>query len=108
MMKLDVEGWESHVLAGAKQTLSRKDAPLLQVEFADAIAASAGSSCKQIYHMIEDFGYLLLTYDPRKKELIHDPLRESYPYLNLIATKRLDEINRRFRKGSLWRWLVTR
>src|SRR3989442_993718 len=35
MMKIDVEGWESAVLQGASETLSRPDAPVLQVEFTD-------------------------------------------------------------------------
>jgi FkbM family methyltransferase len=104
MMKLDVEGWEARVLSGARETLSRADAPLLQVEFTDSTAASAGSSCKELYHILEDFGYLMFIYDPWRRELVHDPLRESYPYLNLIATKRPEEANLRLRKGTFWRW----
>jgi FkbM family methyltransferase len=108
MMKLDVEGWETRVLAGAKQTLSRKDAPLLLVEFTDAVATSAGSSCKMLYNMLEDFGYRTFIYDPQRRELIHDPLRESYPYVNLLAVKRPEEANLRLRKGRFRRWLLAK
>jgi FkbM family methyltransferase len=102
MMKLDVEGWETRVLAGAAQTLGRTDAPLLQVEFTDAVAASAGSSCKDLYRVLQDFGYRMFIYDQKRRELIHDPLRESYPYANLIATKSPDAANLRLRKGTVW------
>jgi FkbM family methyltransferase len=108
MMKLDVEGWENRVLSGAKETLSREDAPLLQIEFTDAAAASAGSSCKDLYHILEDFGYRMFIYDPRRRKLIPDPLRESYPYVNLIATKRPEEANLRLRRGTYWRWLLAK
>jgi len=102
MVKLDVEGWEARVLRGAAQTLRRDDAPLMQVEFTDAAAASAGSSCKDLYRILEDFGYLMFVYDPRKGELVHDPLRENYPYNNVIATKNPEEANLRLVKGSKW------
>jgi len=107
MMKIDVEGWEIHILSGGKETFSREDAPLLQVEFTDAAAASAGSSCEELYHMLEHLGYRMFVYDFRRMELIYDPLRESYPYVNLIATKRPQEASLRLRKGSPWRWLLT-
>ena len=105
MMKLDVEGWEIPVLYGARETLARADAPLLQVEFTDAVSSSAGFSCKETYQFLCDLGYRMFIYDDRKRELLHDPLRESYPYLNLIATKRPEEANLRLRKRSFWRWL---
>jgi len=35
MMKIDVEGWESRVLAGGKGVIARPDAPVLQVEFTE-------------------------------------------------------------------------
>jgi FkbM family methyltransferase len=92
MMKIDVEGWETHLISGGYETLSRADAPVLQVEFTEEAAQSAGSSCTRLYHILEELGYEMFTYDPDSKKVIHDPLRESYPYLNLIATKRLDKI----------------
>jgi len=45
MMKIDVEGWENHVLSGGTETFSLPDAPVLQVEFTDQAAQLAGSSC---------------------------------------------------------------
>lgn len=99
MMKIDVEGWESRVLEGARESFSREDAPLLQVEFTDKASTSAGSSCKRLYQLLENLGYRMFSYDASARELIHDPLRESYPYVNLIATKDIGGVNLRLRKG---------
>lgn len=101
MMKIDVEGWESRVLQGGASFLLREDAPLLQVEFTDEASLAAGSSCRQLYHLLEEFGYKMFRYDHNQRNIIPDPLRESYPYLNLIATKNPEEAYARIR--SHWR-----
>src|ERR1051326_5007580 len=85
MMKIDVEGWESRVLLGARQFLSRSDAPTLQVEFTDGAAMAAGSSCCEIYNLLEEFGYTMFLFDPGKRALVLDPLRSEYPNANLFA-----------------------
>jgi FkbM family methyltransferase len=100
MMKIDVEGWETRVLEGARETFSRDDAPLLQVEFTEAASTSAGSSCESLYRLLENLGYRMFGYDSSRRELIHDPLRESYPYVNLIAAKTPEEANSRLRTGA--------
>lgn len=98
MMKIDVEGWESRVLEGARESLSREDAPLLQVEFTEEASASAGSSCERLYHLLGDLGYKMFVYDYEKRDIVPDPLRPSYPYLNLIATKHPDKVRGRLSK----------
>ena len=95
MMKIDVEGWEGHVLKGAIATLSAVEAPLLQVEFTDEAAQAAGSSCADLYRQLLDFGYMIYRYEPASNRLIPAELRKSYPYDNLYATKHLDSDNRR-------------
>jgi FkbM family methyltransferase len=87
MMKIDVEGWESRVLEGGKEFFSGSDAPVLQVEFTDAAAESAGSSCHILYEGLQSFGYEMFIYDPDKGRLVHESRRAKYPYLNLIAAK---------------------
>jgi FkbM family methyltransferase len=89
LMKIDVEGWEAPVLAGARRMLSKPDAPVLQVEFTDAAAKAAGHSCADVYRMLEEFGYRVYRFDPVERQLIHDPIRAEYPYLNLFAVKDL-------------------
>jgi len=86
-MKIDVEGWESHVLAGAETLLSRPDAPLLCVEFTEKAAANAGSSCTDLYRMLESFGYELFELPDGNGNLVPFPLRTPFPDVNLIATK---------------------
>ncbi len=100
MMKIDVEGWEKHVLAGGAGILSREDAPTLQVEFTEQAARSANSSCAELYHMLEELGYSMFIYDTKAKNLIPDPIRDDYPYLNLIATKKPVEVAARLKGRS--------
>src|SRR5262245_50879315 len=92
MMKIDVEGWETYVVDGAARTLGREDAPILQVEFCDQAAQSAGSSSQQLYRALEALGYQMYIYDVKTRKLIHDALRDRYPLLNLIAVKHQNQI----------------
>jgi len=95
LMKIDVEGWETHVLNGAGVSLGRGDAPVLLVEFTDAAAQSAGSSCKELYLKLRELGYRLFSYDPIRHRMRSEPFRHVYPYCNLIATKSIKVIEKR-------------
>lgn len=102
MMKIDVEGWEMRVLKGANNVLSGPGAPVLQIEFCDATAQSAGSSCKKLYHYLENIGYVMFIYDSNTNKLIHDPIRYKYPNPNLIASKHPELVGKRLKKNSFW------
>jgi FkbM family methyltransferase len=95
MMKIDVEGWETRVLSGAAETLSREDAPLLQVEFTERNCLSAKVTCEELYRSLEELGYTMYTYDADSRKLIHDPIRSSYPYCNLFCVKNLEKATAR-------------
>ena len=97
MMKIDVEGWESYVLSGGHELFSRHDAPVLQVEFTENATHSAASSCITLYHTLEALGYQMFTYVSKTRDLVYDPIRISYSDLNLIATKRPDQVINRLR-----------
>lgn len=97
MMKIDVEGWEAYVLDGGAGTLSRGDAPILQVEFSDQAALSASSSCRKLYDALESLGYKMFIYDAKGRTLTPDPPREGYHWVNLIAAKRPDYVVARLR-----------
>ena len=97
LIKIDVEGWESRVLSGGHETLSRTDAPVLQVEFTDLACQSAGTSCQALYHQLEELGYKLFVYDEISERIIPDSIRNSYPYLNLIAAKHPEKIKLRLK-----------
>ena len=95
MMKIDVEGWESRMLTGGLKSLAGADAPVLQVEFTDEAARSAGSSCRELYEMLEGIGYRLFVFNPERRALVAEPLRDRYPYANLIAAKDPGLVNAR-------------
>uniref|UniRef100_UPI0025E9606D hypothetical protein n=1 Tax=uncultured Thiodictyon sp. TaxID=1846217 RepID=UPI0025E9606D len=63
MLKIDVEAWENHVPRGAANSPPSAEAPLLQVEFTDAAAQAAGSSCAAPDQSPVDFGYTVCRYD---------------------------------------------
>lgn len=95
LMKVDVEGWESHVLRGAGELLGNPEAPALLVEFSDAAAQSAGSSCAGLREALESLGYGVFRYDSRAARLLPEPHRASYAYSNLVAVKNLQAAERR-------------
>ena len=97
MIKIDVEGWESHVLSGGIETFRRQDAPVLQIEFTDQASQSAGTSCQALYRQLEELGYQMFVYNEKSKRIIPDPMRDSYPYLNLLATKHPDYVDLRLK-----------
>jgi FkbM family methyltransferase len=94
MMKIDVEGWEKHILLGAHQTLSRDDAPLLQVEFTEQAAKAANSSCRLLHQTILDLGYQLYSFDV-SLSAAPIPLKEVYGPSNLFAIKHIDKVRQR-------------
>lgn len=100
LMKIDVEGWESHVLSGGFESFIRQDAPVLQVEFTDQASQSASTSCQSLYRQLEEIGYQMFLYEAESKRIIPDPLRDSYPYLNLLATKHPEEIDLRLNNST--------
>jgi FkbM family methyltransferase len=99
MIKIDVEGWEAHVLRGGRQTLSRDDAPTLYVEFTPAAAANAGSSCGELYELLASYGYEMYLPDDTVRSLEPFPPRENYPNVNLLAVKDKDWVQHRLRDG---------
>jgi FkbM family methyltransferase len=94
-LKIDVEGWENQVLAGAEQFLSGDDAPVLCVEFTEEAAVLAGSSCPELYRTLERLGYQMFNVSSKADEVQPFPFREIFPNVNLIATKDIDAVRAR-------------
>nr|GEW59381.1 methyltransferase FkbM [Tanacetum cinerariifolium] len=59
LIKIDVQGWELHVLKGAKKLLSRKkgEAPYLIYEEDERLLQASNSSSKEIRQFLHGFGY---------------------------------------------------
>jgi len=88
LIKIDVEGWEIPVIEGAVKLCSKLDAPNLIVEFTDSNAINCGYSCTDLYNLLVEYGYKLYTYDDASNNLVNEEIRESYPCINIIATKK--------------------
>ncbi|GKA22953.1 methyltransferase FkbM [Tanacetum coccineum] len=59
LIKIDVQGWELHVLKGAKKLLSRKkgEAPYLIYEEDERLLQASNSSSKEIRQFLHGLGY---------------------------------------------------
>nr|VDD13631.1 unnamed protein product [Brassica oleracea] len=59
LIKIDVQGWEKHVLNGAKKLLSRKpaEAPYLIYEEDERLLKASNSSSKEIRDFLKSVGY---------------------------------------------------
>ncbi len=88
LMKIDVEGWELSVLKGGRDFFTSPDAPVLLVEFTETNARNAGTSCAELSaYLTRELGYKLYRYVPESKLLKEETPGQSYPYINLIASK---------------------
>lgn len=59
LIKIDVQGWEYHVLKGAKRLLSRnvKDAPYLIYEEDERLLQASNTTAKEIRDYLQSVGY---------------------------------------------------
>ncbi|KAF5741986.1 hypothetical protein HS088_TW09G00025 [Tripterygium wilfordii] len=59
LLKIDVQGWEYHVLKGAKKLLSRKksEAPYIIYEEDERLLGASNSSTKEIREFLRSVGY---------------------------------------------------
>lgn len=96
-IKIDVEGWENQVLAGAEDLLAADDAPVLCVEFTEQAAQLADSSCAALYERLERLGYRMFTVGPHAADLQPFPAPAHFPNVNLLATKNLGAVLERLR-----------
>lgn len=87
MIKIDVEGWERHVLQGGAGFLGSPGAPDLMVEFCALTLKSAGTSCAELDHNLRQLGYEVFCIDKRTSLLTQATPGIEYKYANLLATK---------------------
>ncbi|MGL5889965.1 MAG: FkbM family methyltransferase [Bacteroidia bacterium] len=83
LIKIDVEGWEIHVLRGAEETL-KTNKPVLLIEFTASNLEAAGASCAQLASELTRLGYSIHEYEPIKRKL--NPVSDfGFEHKNLIA-----------------------
>ena len=99
-MKIDVEGWENQVLAGAEKLLSAPNAPALCVEFTEQAAQLAGSSCNALYQTLERYGITMFTVSDTPETVIPFANCDPFPNVNLLALKDPAAARARFRPNS--------
>ena len=63
LLKIDVQGWEYHVLKGAKELLSRRkgEAPYLIYEEDERLLQASNSTAKEIRDFLSSLGYTRCT-----------------------------------------------
>jgi FkbM family methyltransferase len=63
-MKVDVEGFEIHVLRGCARALREHRIGLIQLEWNEASMAALGADRRPVAQLLADYGYLLYRPDP--------------------------------------------
>ena len=99
-IKIDVEGWENQVLAGAEKLLSAASAPALCVEFTEEAAQLAGSSCAALYQTLVRLGFQMFTVGDTPASVIPFALCDPFPNVNLLALKDPAAARARFRPSA--------
>jgi FkbM family methyltransferase len=81
LLKVDVEGWEAHVLQGASKTLSRTEHVLIEIN--PPGLKKAGSSAEDLYDMLRSAGFV--TFVP----VVEAGLRRLHrnPVNNILASR---------------------
>jgi FkbM family methyltransferase len=92
LVKIDVEGWETHVLRGGERLFDAIDAPHVLVEFNHRAARNAGSSTDELHAELRGRGYQAFRYDAATGALVPEPAGIEYYSANLIASKRPAEL----------------
>lgn len=68
-LKIDVEGAEYRVLAGARETI-KKFNPIIMLELFDKALRFQGSSAEQVIALLKEFNYTVLDFSPETGTLV--------------------------------------
>jgi FkbM family methyltransferase len=89
LAKIDVEGWELHVIKGGKNFFQSTNAPDVLIEFTDLNMELTGTSAQEVYKLLQSYGYQLFRIDSDKKLLLSEMFGKNHPYENYFASKNL-------------------
>ncbi len=103
LMKIDVEGYEKHVINGAKETLSNLALKALIVEL-NSSGAKYGITDEEVYNQLLSYGFLPYEYKPLTREIL---LLESFnkKQFNTIFIRDLEFVTQRIsasKKYKVW------
>lgn len=90
MVKVDVEGWEDHVVRGAATLLGGADAPLVQMEFAPDYCLANGVDIASLRDALIGHGYELFHPVSVESMRVHRPGTDELSG-NLYAAKRTSQ-----------------
>jgi FkbM family methyltransferase len=82
LLKIDVEGWEAHVLRGATETLSRTRRVLIEIN--KEALQKAGTSPEEILELLREAGFK--TFMPMTGKGLRRLHRQQHP-VNILAAK---------------------
>lgn len=69
VIKIDVEGWESNVISGARDVFSKQEPLAVLMEF--GLGKRYGFNDQQLYEEVLDFGFKRVSYNPFARTLVH-------------------------------------
>jgi FkbM family methyltransferase len=94
LMKIDVEGFEAQVLAGAMKTLKKTSG--IYIEISDGALRSYGSSSSEIIGLLRREGFVLFRWrGDTTLEEIHEPDPTFPHHENVMATKDKSDLQKR-------------
>ncbi|MFH0895772.1 MAG: FkbM family methyltransferase [Bacteroidota bacterium] len=97
LIKIDVEGWETHVLKGGTHFFQSGNADVMLIEFTEKNLNMAGVNSETLYNAVQNCGFSLYTYDSKNNTLIPEKPGQVYVYANLIAVRNFSEALNRIR-----------
>ena len=95
LAKLDVEGAELEVLAGAAASIEQGLLPVLIVECTEANLARSGATTEALFTALQNHGYTVCRFDAPSCRLLVREYDGPIGYDNLFAVQHLDDVNQR-------------
>lgn len=92
VIKMDVEGWESSVIDGAGDVLSRQEPMAILMEF--GAGERYGFDDHNLYQRMLDFGFESVSYSPFKRKLTLSD-QQTFASGNILFVKQLDYFRER-------------